>query len=292
MSGQLKLNFYDVSFERVKDEIDVRLEHTVLHKFYEAKKTANAGSLTLQGVDTSQGGRYVMHARPKHYRSVFRILRIKDDPEKNEEHIILPVDPGRVTHVNFPVFHALPQSLTDVLSRSNVENFPGLQGQQLYDALEPDPVRKAGLFNLFAKMDATVFPIGKSVFSHVNSLTRLRGDRIFAQVQKELRDEVKHGVLNQMFKEVSGSLHTPPPNFQHADSFKSMESYGNLQLTFFANPATLEFLVDADIDDAGGLQHLFQVIEHALTGSETHPYDIHEILIFHQHIDPGYQLVI
>jgi len=119
----------------------------------------------------------------------------------------------------------------------------------------------------------------------------LRGDRIFARVQKALRDEVKNGVLSDMFIEVSGSLHTPPPNFQPANSFKTLEPYGNLQLTFFANPATLEFLVDADVDDAGGIQHLFQVLEHALEGSETNPYDIHEILIFYQHIDPGYQFV-
>ena len=193
-----------------------------------------------------------MYARPLRYRSIFRILRIREDPGKNEEHIVLPVDSSRVTTATFPAYPDLPQSLAMVLANSDVETFPGLQGQQLYDALESDPVRKAGLFNLFAKMEATVFPVGRSVFSHVNSLTRIRGDRIFARVQKELRDEVKNGVLNQMFQQVSGSLHTPPPNFEHVDSFKSLEPYGNLQLTFFANPATLEFIVDADIDDAGG----------------------------------------
>lgn len=292
MSGDLKLNFFDVSFERVKDEIDIRLEHTVLHKVYEQTKPSNTKTITIHGIDTSQGGRYVMYARPRHYRPIFRILRIKDNPDKNDEVVILPVDSSRVTKVNFPMYQNLPQSLTNVLTQSNVETFPGLQGQQLYDALEDDPVRKAGLFNLFAKMEATVFPIGRSVFSHVTSLTRLRGDRIFAQVQKELRDEVKNGVLNNMFKKADDSLHTPPPNFQHADSFKSFETYGNLQLTFFANPATLEFIVDADIDDAGGLQHIFQVLEHALTSDETNPYDIHEILVYYQHIDPGYQLVI
>ena len=170
--------------------------------------------------------------------------------------------------------------------------FPDCKASSSYDALEADPVRKAGLLNLFAKMEATFFPIGRSVFSHVQSFTRLRGDRIFAHVRKELRDEVKNGVLSHMFKKVDDSLHTPPPNFQHADSFKSFEPYGNLQLTFFSNPATLEFIVDADIDDAEGILHLFQVLDHALTAGETNPYDIHEILVYYQHIDPGYQLVV
>ena len=171
MSGSLKLNFYDVSFERANDQIDIRLEHTVLHRVYEETKPSNAKSITLQGLDTSQGGRYVLYAKPLRYRSIFRILRIREDPEKNEEHIVLPLDSSRVTSVTFPAYQDLPQSLASVLTNSNVETFPGLQGQQLYDALESDPVRKAGLFNLFAKMEATVFPIGRSVFSHVNCLT-------------------------------------------------------------------------------------------------------------------------
>ena len=131
MSGDLKLNFLDVSFERAKDEIDIRLEHTVLHTVYEQTKPSNAKTITIQGLDTSQGGRYVPYARPRCYRPIFRILQIKDNPEKNDEFIILPVDPNRVTKVNFPVYQNLPQSLTDVLAQSNVENFPGLQGQQL-----------------------------------------------------------------------------------------------------------------------------------------------------------------
>jgi hypothetical protein len=155
-----------------------------------------------------------------------------------------------------------------------------------------EPIKLAGLFNLHAKMNTTIFQNGKTVFSYVNSLTRIRGDRIFAFIQKDLRDEVKNAVITGQFSEVSGALHTPPPNFIQAGSFKTSEQYGNLQLTFFSNPNTLDFIVDADIDDANGLQHIFQVAQNELTGSTTHPYDIHEILIYEQQIDPGYQLVV
>ncbi|MCI0553639.1 MAG: hypothetical protein L0287_22050, partial [Anaerolineae bacterium] len=62
--------------------------------------------------------------------------------------------------------------------------------------------------------------------------------------------------------------------------------------TFFSNPNTLDFIVDADIDDANGIGHIFQVAEHELTGSITHPYDIHQILFYYQRIDPGYNLVV
>jgi hypothetical protein len=34
------------------------------------------------------------------------------------------------------------------------------------------------------------------------------------------------------------------------------------------------------------------VLRNAVTGQPTHPYDIHEILMGYQHIDPGYALIV
>jgi hypothetical protein len=36
---------------------------------------------------------------------------------------------------------------------------------------------------------------------------------------------------------------------------------------------------------------VFQVVRNHVTGDPTHPYNIHQILIAHQHLDPGYRLV-
>jgi broad specificity phosphatase PhoE len=41
---------------------------------------------------------------------------------------------------------------------------------------------------------------------------------------------------------------------------------------------------------ADQIEHGFQVIGHELTGGVTHPYDIHEILTFYQHLNVGYDL--
>ncbi len=49
---------------------------------------------------------------------------------------------------------------------------------------------------------------------------------------------------------------------------------------------------DIDIDDAGGLAHVFQVVRNRLSGEPTHPYNIHEILIAHQKLDPGYNFTV
>lgn len=291
MAGQLNLNFFDVSFERVSDDMVIRLEHTVLSQLYEVRTNIPNGRLKIDNIQTSHGGRYVLRVDPERYRSLYQIIRVLDSPEENVEHLVLLIRPEKVTAL-FPEFSLLAQEFKDVLASSDVEFWPGLNGEQLYDALELEPIKKAGLFNLHAKMNATSFQNGNSVFSYVTSITRVRGDRIFAHVRKDLRDEVKNACIVEQFTEVSGALHTPPPNFMQVGSFKSSEQYGNLQLTFFSNPNTLDFIVDADIDDANGLEHIFQVAQNELTGSITHPYDIHQILIYEQQIDPGYRLVV
>jgi hypothetical protein len=108
-------------------------------------------------------------------------------------------------------------------------------------------------------------------------------------VPKELRSETKNSVAEGLFDKVSGSLHHPPPGFVSAESFKTSDKYGNLQLTFFTNGEA--FKADIDIDDAGGLEHVFQVLRNKLSGNPTHPYNIHDILVAYQHLDPGYTFV-
>ena len=51
-------------------------------------------------------------------------------------------------------------------------------------------------------------------------------------------------------------------------------------------------MADIDIDDANGVEHLFQVLRNAITGRPTHPYEIHELLVSYQKLDPGYTLVV
>jgi hypothetical protein len=70
---------------------------------------------------------------------------------------------------------------------------------------------------------------------------------------------------------------------ESAGSFKSGERHGNLQLTFFSTLQQPQaFKVDCDIDDAAGLGHPFQVLRNFVTQGTTHPYDIHQILVFRQ----------
>jgi hypothetical protein len=152
-----------------------------------------------------------------------------------------------------------------------------------------DDIKLAGLLNIACKTTATVFADGANALSLVRELRQIRGDRFFAVVDRLLREETVNSLSSGLFHKVSGSLHKLPPEFvgfQPDDSFKTDDHFGNLQLTFFRKGD--EFVADIDIDDAAGIEHVFQVLHNHFTGAPTHPYNIHEILVAHQHLDPGY----
>jgi hypothetical protein len=211
--------------------------------------------------------------------------------------LFCPVHPQRVREVRFPTYGQLDPALRAVLEQSTLEDplppsteAAGTPGHVLYRLL--DAIPKAGLLNLFSKMTRTVLGDDRTTWSFVDDIYRIRGDRFFANVQLAFRDQVKNAVPAGLFHEVPGTLHRPPDGFVLVDSFKTREPFGNLQLTFFATAdPPLRFRVDADIDDAQGLEHAFQVLEHWVTRGETHPYDIHQILLFHQRLYPGYELL-
>ena len=148
------------------------------------------------------------------------------------------------------------------------------------------PQEKAGLLNLFAKMrDDTT----NEVFTRVISIFKVKPARIYAEVRPDLWEMVRS--LPQRFHEEpdNGSMHHFDDGWtrlnDHA-SFKTPDPTGNLQLTF-ATKSENRMAVDADLDDHQGLKHAFDVIKHKFSG-DTNPYDIHQVLVRFQHIDPGY----
>ena len=287
--GNLILDFFDVYGERPDDRVDVTLKHQVLSQSEHQTNHPTTKSLRFDELDSTQGGIFNLQVFPLRRRPVSRFVRVIEDKTVRQA-IVLPMDASRVTGIDAPPFDSLGDDLKAVLEASSVEGLEDKRGAALYDAI--DAVPKAGMLNIYAKMKVTRIADNRDCFSFVTAFNRLRGDRFFAKVAKELLDAVKNSIPTHVFADAPSLLHTPPPDFEPAGSFKTPDLYGNLQLTFFSNPKTLEFISDTDIDDAQGVEHIFQVLRPVFTGKHTNPYDVHEILLEFQKVDPGYKLII
>ena len=291
MAGTEKFvfNFVDLYGEKPQDTVSVMAKHRELSIFANKPRHDAAKTLIIDGLDSSNGGTYQVQVFPTRYRPEGLFLRIHEDETLKHTFVLVP-DPNRVLSVTFPSYAKLGPDLKNVLENSTVEGSEDKKGKALFDALKP--LRAAGLLNLYAKMKATKFDDGVDAFSFVTSLRRVRGERFFADVKKGFRDMVKNSVHAHLFDQADESLHEPPPGYERADSFKTQDGHGNLQVSFFRKKDALEFIADVDIDGSKGLEHGFDVISHTISGKDSHPYDIHAILRVAQLIDTGYRLVV
>ncbi len=278
------LQLRNVDDEPLGEPVDILLRHQATGEQKKVQKVA-AKTINVTGLRT---GVYAVQIDPPSYRAVgaFKMVGTgKQDPLR----LVFPIDPQKVIGLDAPAFAKLPGEASRVLAASAaVKNFAGLSGQSLYDAL--DAPRKAGFLNILTKAATTVFDGGRRVTEFLVSVTEMRGDRIFAVVHEDLKNAAATSVHSGLFHPVDDALHPPPPDYEHAGSYKTADHYGNLQLTLFTNGT--DWLADIDIDDAQGVEHVFQVVRNEITNAPTNPYDIHEILVAHQKLVPGYGLKI
>jgi hypothetical protein len=278
----LKLRLVDVNDRLIGEPVDVILRHQPTGRSMVVRASA-----TKQVIVTNlTAGAYQVNVDAASYLPGGQFVMVPVSGQASLT-MVFAVDPTKVKSVVFPRFDELADDGQRILTDTrDLLGFQGPSGGDLYDKV--DEIRRAGLLNIMAKIGTTNLTNGRPVSSYVARVHELRGDRFFAAVSKELREETKNSVQSGLFEQAPQTLHRPPEGFTAAGSFKTRDHYGNLQLTFFSNGA--DWVADIDIDDANGLAHIFQVLRNHLTDRPTHPYDIHQILIRHQKLAPGYQL--
>ncbi len=147
----------------------------------------------------------------------------------------------------------------------------------------------AGALNIWSVMKATGLG-NRPASDYIRRIIAIKRDRIYFTPAAGLLNiiETLHGPI---FVAGSGKSHSMPNGAEAItiETFKTRDLYGALQLSFLKGGRHGELLVDADIDHAFGLDHLFEVIPNTLPYS-THPYDLHEILAYYQELETGYRL--
>jgi hypothetical protein len=284
-TGRLELELLDVHGSRLTEPVTIHLRHRMLQDQRRVEDVDATRIIAVTELRREPQGLYTLQITSRSYQTVTRFITIPASDSKREA-VTLPIRAERARAI-FPAYDELDERVRGVLERSRgVRRHEGLTGRALYAALGDEA--KAGLLNIAKKSLSTEFRNGADLLPHI-TLLDIVGDRCFVEVPRTLVEQMPDLVDGDYFRAVNGSLHEPPAGFLAAGSYKTLDAFGNLQLTFFENGDQCR--ADVDIDDAAGLGHVFQVLRNHLTGNPTHPFTIHQILVAHQHLDPGYQLV-
>lgn len=198
------------------------------------------------------------------------------------------LDPQKVS-AEFPPFSELQDPVawprfTAILQASGKD-------ETAWDQLHK--LERACFFNLYAKMRVEKTATGDSLLDYISRVDEFHQDRIFARVKPALHADIL--ATPARFKSASGLLHKFPSDWSKVvpnTSFKSRDDAGNIQLTFARNAAG-DVSADIDLDDHTGIKHAEDVVHNSFTANKTHPYNIHQILVFFQSakgVDPRYTL--
>jgi hypothetical protein len=281
------MDLTDVLGRGISDRVEIKIVNQRVASLSQKFEVIFKGSpVALQGVPASPSGLAQVFFSPTKYRDKSIFIDVLAGGDFSVKQTFL-LDPNEVRPV-FPKFSDISTgqsfaTLHKVLQNSSVATEAAWKGL--------DDQVKAGLLNLHAKMQREEVQTGKSVFDFIDQIVDFRPQRVFAIVKNNLIDLVRS--RRDRFGDVLGTLHNFPDGFTRIDdggSFKTKENAGNLQLTFAQNGSG-QFMADIDIDDHQGVLHVADVLRHKITGKNTHPYNIHQVLVFIQDIDPGYQLV-
>lgn len=281
----------DAYGQPVTDEVELRFynQHaSSLSQLFTVKFKGTPA--TLKDVPAFPTGRAEVFIKPKRYRykSIF-INVFPGQPNLVDEDLLLDPAAARPRGIDYQEIAAKPYGaeLIRILDASKIKaaEWNGFDKRQ-----------RAGLLNICAKLHRETTKTKQSLIELVARFDRRwidpqKPERVYADVSDKLLAAVR--AYPDKFGKVSGVMHKFPPGWTPVgkdDSYKTRDKAGNLQMTF-AQDAANNLLADIDLDDHAGIKHAADVLKHKITGKNTDPYDIHQILIYFQKLDPGYTLI-
>jgi hypothetical protein len=289
--ANVRVDLKDVHGQVITDEVEITFYNQKVQSLNQRFNVKFKGTpAVLSGVPAFPTGLAEVFIKPKRYRykSIF-INVIGGQQNSINEDLFLDPSKARPTLMDFDDLKAkvYGPDLLRILDKSGIK-------KAAWDKL--DKRNRATVLNLSAKMFHDQLKNGESLISSVESivqklLDKNHHERIYAIVSGELLGALRK--FPERYRSVSGSLHSffdgwTPVSEQN--SFKSRNSAGNIQFTFATNSSGTS-LADIDLDDHTGIQHAADVLKHKITGANTHPYDIQQILVYFQGIDPAYRLL-
>lgn len=289
--ADVTVNLRDVHGQTIKDEVEITFYNRRVQSLNQRFTVKFKGAPeVLPGVPAFPTGLAEVFIKPKKYRYKSIFINVVGGEENSiNEDVFVDPDKARPTLMDFDDLKSkvYGTELLRILEKSGIK-------KAKWDAL--DKKNRATVLNLSAKMFNDKLKNGDSLIISVESivekmLDKNHRERIYAIVNGNFLGALRK--FPEGFRSVSGSLHKFFDDWvpvSQQNSFKSRNDAGNIQFTFASNPAGAS-LADIDLDDHTGIKHAADVLRHKITGANTNPYDLHQILIYFQNIDPGYRLL-
>jgi hypothetical protein len=273
LGGALVIRVTDVYGQAIAQSADISVYRKEGQAVFREPKADASRPLRITGLNQGPGPLFRVLVDAPSYWPVSAFVSV---PAAGAElKLALPFRPDAVRHIRFAEFSELPPNARALLDGGTYLNL--------------DKERKAGLLNIIAKSERVILPGGQTVLSSLTRLIRIQQDRLFAEIATEFAESANKAISAGLFRLVSGAMHTPPEGYTNGPSYKTLERFGNLQVTLFHCPDKPS-IADIDIDNAAGLKHVFQVVSNAIHGP-THPFEIQAILLATQKIDTRYTLI-
>jgi len=203
-----------------------------------------------------------------------------------------------------PVFRKYEDLSNDerrILANSTIKiGDQSLSGQNLYDTLKSgtDDQKKelASFLNQTAALEHMVFDNGRTALSYVNSVSEFRVDRVIANVDIGLIDQVRNAKSADGKKRYSGPEDSSDKHGDFDVSFREKHgSNASQQLSFNSKLkfAAADIDVDEECPTCGNpistFKHVVRVGVHSVSKAKTNPYDIHDRLL-KEGIKPHYEI--
>lgn len=294
--ADVTVDLVDVYGKRIHDDVELAFHNINVPTFSKTYNVQLRGQPEIiPGVPSFPTGRADVDVRPTKYQErKFSIFVVGAGVGKNEisgEFFVHPAkaDPKFISYADLA-----NKSYATAIKTLLDNSIPKID-EAAWDAL--DPLNRATILNLCSKMVRENSDPATSVITTVLGIdqTWLKPDhreRIYSPVADDLLTALRR--LPKNFKFADSSLHHFPNNWlgltEKHSSFKTKDKAGNIQFTF-AKDSQGKYFCDIDLDDHAGIQHVLDYLDHKLSGEETHPYNIHEILVKFQKKDPEYRLL-
>ena len=241
--------------------------------------------LIVRGLSAQPDSRWLVEVEIPRYRPVRWVVRTVPWKEDTTTEIFVPVDPKAVQTPVFPAYAALSPLARQWCDGASV----GVSGRSAYQGMPA--LHKAHLLNCAARVSALPIredlTLGQLLQSIGAGLVDVRADRLRVRLPNDAAT-LALSSENSPFVPVPAALHTPSAGYSLVASGKTRDPLLPFQLTLFKGDADHE--LELEFDETQGLTCVFRVERTGYSG-QTDPYDVHELLVRHQRVDPGYTLL-